>query len=539
MKIPLFIGIVVGFVLTVDLRADELLPSNRSIGEAIDHYVDAKLKKAKIAPAPAAAGATLVRRLYLDLAGRIPTAMEAQTFINSKDPQKRQKLIEDLTASPEYLRHNATEFDVFLRNENPDGGSVRSYLLAAFQENRPWDRMFRDLIGAGEKAHSAKPEQYVLKRLRDRDVLARDVSSVFFGLNISCAQCHRHPYIGTITQHYFYGMREFFAASYDFKGNLLDRKYVKPGEFKAKSGKMQPVSLMFLDGKQIERPKDALTVADLTKAIQEESKLIEKLAKEKSKELPDQPTFRARVKLAEIGLSTENRDRFAKALVNRLWYRFYGHGLVMRVDQLHANNAPSHPELLDWLARDFIEHKYDIKRLIVGLVSSNAYARTSQWNGKSPPTPDHFAVAAIRPLTPGQWGASFHLVANPTLFGSDKSVTSREKVATALETAGKGAEAFIDYPRDDSPISASESMRLSNDAGIQKSLVGRAASLVKQKDRKSQITESVWIVLSRPPTDSEVELFDKYLERRKDRPEAGLHQMIWALVNSPEFRFNH
>ncbi len=539
MKIHLFFAIAVGFVNTVGARADELLPSNRSIGEAIDHYIDAKLKKAKIVPAPPADDATLVRRLFLDLAGRIPTAVEAQAFISSKDPQKQQKLINELALYPEFIRHNATEFDVFLRNENPDGGSVRPYLLAAFQENRPWDQMFRALIGAGEKAHPAKPEQYVLKRLKDRDVLARDVSSVFFGLNISCAQCHRHPYVNTLTQDYFYGMREFFASSYDFKGNLLDRKYVKPGEFKAKTGKMQPVSLMFLDGKQVQRPKDELAVADLTKAIQEESKLIEKLGKEKSKELPAQPTFRARAKLAEIGLSMENRDRFAKALVNRLWYRFYGHGLVMRVDQLHANNAPSHPELLDWLARDFIENKYDIKRLIVGLVSSNAYARTSQWNGKSPPTPDHFAVAAVRPLTPGQWGASFHIVANSALFGPDQSFAGREKAATALENAGKEAEKFIEYPRDESPISASESMRLSNDAGIQKSVAGRTPALLKLKDRKSQISESVWTVLSRPPTDSEVELFDKYLERRKDRPEAGLQQMIWALVNSPEFRFNH
>jgi hypothetical protein len=539
MKIPLLIGIVVGAVLTVDLRAEELLPSSRLIGEAIDHYIDAKLKKAKIAPAPAADAATLVRRLYLDLAGRIPTAIESRTFIDSKDPQKRQKLIEELAGSPEYIFHNATEFDVFLRNENPDGGSVRSFLVGAFQENRSWDQVFRDLIGAGETDHKAKPEQYVLKRLKDRDVLARDISSVFFGLNISCAQCHRHPYIETLTQDYFYGMREFFAASYDFRGNLLDRQYVKPGEFKTKSGKMQAVSLMFLDGKQIERPKEDSAIADLAKAIQEESKIIEKMAKEKSKELPAQPAFRARVKLAEIALSPENRYRFAKALVNRLWHRFYGHGLVMRTDQMHANNPPSHPELLDWLARDFIEHKYDVNRLIVGLVSSNAYARSSQWKGDSPPTPDHFAVAGIRPLTPGQWGASFHMVTNPSLFGPEKNSAGREKVATTLESAGKAAEAFIEYPRDDSPISASESMRLSNDAGIQKSVASRTMALVKLKDRKSQISEAVWIVLSRPPTASELELFDSYLERRKERPEAGLQQVIWALVNSPEFRFNH
>ncbi len=530
------IAIVIGFILAADSRADELLPANKPYGEVIDHYIGAKLKKEKITPVPQANDATLVRRLYLDLAGRIPSPAEAQAFINSKDPQKRLKLIEELAATPEFLQHNATEFDIFLRNENPESISVRSYLLTAFKANQPWDQTFRDLIGASEKSHPAKPEQYVLKRLKDRDVLARDVSSVFFGLNISCAQCHRHPYVKTLTQDYFFGMREFFAASYDFQGNLLDRKFVKPGEFKAKEGKMQPVSLKFLNGKTVESPKVDLSAADLAKAIQEESKAIEKMAKEKSKELPAQPTFRARTKLAELALDAENRDRFAKALVNRLWYRFYGHGLVMRVDQLHANNAASHPELLDWLARDFIEHKYDVKRVILGLVSSNAYARTSQWQGKSPPAPDLFAVAPIRPLTPGQWGASFKMVSSPGLFGSIQKEGEREKLAEGL---AKESPMFIEYPRDDSPISASESMRLSNDAGIQKSLVGRAASLLKLKDHKSQITEASWVVLSRPPTAAELELFESYLERRKDRPEAGLHQMIWALVNSPEFRFNH
>ncbi len=536
MKLSYSIAIVIGFILAADSQADDLLPANKPFGEVIDHYINAKLKKAKIAPAPQANDATLVRRLYLDLAGRIPSPAEAQAFINSKDPQKRLKLIEELAATPEFLQHNATEFDIFLRNENPESISVRSYLLTAFKANQPWDQTFRDLIGASEKSHPAKPEQYVLKRLKDRDVLARDVSSVFFGLNISCAQCHRHPYINTLTQDYFFGMREFFAASYEFQGNLLDRKFVKPGEFKAKEGKMQPVSLKFLNGKTVESPKVDLSAADLAKAIQEESKAIEKMAKEKSKELPAQPTFRARTKLADLALDAENRDRFAKALVNRLWYRFYGHGLVMRVDQLHANNAASHPELLDWLARDFIEHKYDVKRVILGLVSSNAYAQTSQWQGKSPPTPDLFAVAPIRPLTPGQWGASFKMVSSPGFLNSISKTGEREKLAEGL---AKESPVFIEYPRDDSPISASESMRLSNDPGIQKSLVGQAANLLKLKDRKSQITEAAWIVHSRQPTSAELELFDSYLERRKDRPEAGLQQMIWALVNSPEFRFNH
>ena len=532
--------VMIGPMIAPSAHADEPLPPDRPIAEVIDHYLDLKLKTAKVAPAPQATDATLVRRLYLDLAGRIPAAVEARDYLKATDSQKRTKLIEELLASPEFVRHNAIEFDVFLRNDNTEAGSVRGYLLKAFQDNRPWDQMFRDLLGAAEKPDPAKPEQYVTKRLKDRDSLTRDISSVFFGLNISCAQCHRHPYIKSLTQDYFFGMREFFASSYEFQGNLLDRRFTKPSEFKAKDGKVQPVKLMFLNGKTVDREKGLAT--DLAKAIQEESKEIEKLAKAyaKTKELPPPATFRPRSKLAELALAPENRDLFAQAIVNRLWYRFYGYGLVMRTDQMHANNPASHPELLQWLTRDFIAHQYDLKRLIGGLVSSKAYARSSQWDDKEAPAPQLFAVATIRPLTPQQWAMSFSVANNPSFFKPGLSRDMREKSLAAIETQSKGLENLIEYPREDMQIPITESLKLSNDAAILKSVGGQLLPvLMKSKDRKQQIEESVWAVLSRPPTPDDYDLFDSYLEKRKDRPTAGLQQMLWALINSPEFRFNH
>ena len=534
--------LLAGLLLSLTTRATgaELLPADRPPPDVIDHHVDLQLQKAKVTPAPQADDATFVRRLYLDLAGRIPTPSEAREYIDSTDPKKRDKLVTELLASPEFIRHNANEFDAFLRNDNGDGGSVRQYLIAAFKEGRPWDRMFRDLIGAAETPHPAKPEQYITRRLKDRDALTRDISSVFFGLNISCAQCHTHPYLKSLTQDYFFGMREFFAASYDFQGNLLDRRFVKPAEFKPKVGAARPVKMMFLNGQTVDR--GAEPADDLAKAIQEESKAIEQLGKAyaKDKVLPPQAKFRAREKLADLALKPENRDLFARAMVNRLWHRFYGYGLVMRVDQMHANNPGSHRELLDWLTRDFIAHGYDLKRLLAGLVSAKAYARRSEWKGTPVPAPELFAVASVRPLTPAQWATSFQLANNPALIGRDKTFEAREKALTALETAAKPLENLIQYPRDDVPIPVNESMRLSNDPGLNKTIGAQLLpTLKKASDRKVQITEAVWAVLSRPPAAAEYELFESYLERRKDRPDAALQQMVWALINSPEFRFNH
>ncbi|MFM8270734.1 MAG: DUF1549 domain-containing protein [Gemmata sp.] len=531
--------LAVGVTANTTTGAD-LLPADRPVPDVIDHHVDLQLQKAKVAPAPQADDATFVRRLYLDLAGRIPTPAEAREYIDSTDPKKREKLVAELVASPEFIRHNANEFDAFLRNDNGDGGSVRPYLIAAFKENRSWDRMFRDLLGAAEAPHPAKPEQYVLRRLKDRDALTRDVSSVFFGLNISCAQCHNHPYIESLTQDYFFGMREFFAASYDFQGNLLDRRLVKPAEFKPKTGAARPAKLLFLNGQTVEREGEP--AADLAKAIQEESKAIEQLGKAyaKDKVLPPQAKFRAREKLADLALKPENRDLFARAMVNRLWYRFYGYGLVMRVDQMHANNPASHPELLDWLTRDFVAHGYDLKRLIAGLVSAKAYARSSEWKGTPVPALELFAVASVRPLTPAQWATSFQLANNPAQIGRDKTFEAREKALIALETAAKPLENLIQYPRDDMPIPVTESMRLSNDLGLNKTIGAQLLpTLKKATDRKAQITEAVWAVLSRPQSADEYELFESYLERRKERPDAALQQLVWALLNSPEFRFNH
>ncbi len=534
--------LLVGLLLSLTTRAHaaELLPADRPVPDVIDHHVDQQLQKAKVTPAPQADDATLVRRLYLDLAGRIPTPSEAREYIDSTDPKKRDKLVAELVASPEFVRHNANEFDAFLRNDNGDGGSVRPYLLAAFKEGRLWDRMFRDLIGAAETPHPAKPEQYITRRLKDRDALTRDISSVFFGLNISCAQCHTHPYLKSLTQDYFFGMREFFAASYDFQGNLLERRFVKPADFKPKVGAARPVKMMFLNGQTVDR--GAEPADDLAKAIQEETKSIEQLGKAyaKDKVVPPQSKFRAREKLADLALKPENRDLFARAMVNRLWFRFYGYGLVMRVDQMHANNPGSHPELLAWLTRDFIAHDYDLKRLIAGLVSTKAYARSSEWKGDPVPAPELFAVGSVRPLTPAQWAASFQLANNPALIGRDKTSEAREKALAALENAARPLESLIQYPRDDIPIPVNESMRLSNDPGLNKTIGAQLLpTLKKASDRKAQITEAVWAVLSRPPAAAEYELFESYLERRKDRPDAALQQMVWALLNSPEFRFNH
>jgi hypothetical protein len=528
------IALILGVAFSV--QAQELLPPDRPIGEVIDHYLDAKLAHAKVAPAPPAPDMTVVRRLYLDLIGRIPAGVEAR--LASKQTFDRSQLIATLIASPGFARHNADEFDVLLRNSNVDAPNLRPYLVQAFQENRPWDVMFRDLIGASESPAATKPEAFVLKRLKDNDALTRDVSSVFFGLNITCAQCHHHPEIKKLSQDYFFGMKAFFASSYDFQGNLLERQYVKFGDFKDKKGETRKVSMMFLSGTKVE--VDALPEKELLDAIQNEAKVIQEKAKAfaKSKEMPPFPKFQARKRLADIALDHANREMFARSIVNRLWFRFYGHGLVMRVDQMHSENAASHPELLQWLARDLIANKYDLKRVIAGLVSSRAYARSSEWKGDRP-AKELFAFAPTRPLTPTQWAMSYHIANQPEVFKPDDPGEVRKKKIADAEK-GVGSFAFIEQPFDEYQVGIDEPLKLSNDEGLLKAMGNKLIPVLKKlPDTRQQIDEAAWTVLSRPATPEEHRLFVEFLEQRKDRPDDGLRQVLWAMINSPEFRFNH
>ena len=535
--------LLAAFSAAVPTRAGEpLLPADRSIGDVVDHYLDAKLQKEKVEPAPAADELTMARRLYLDLAGRIPTAAEAKQYAASTDPKKRLQLIDDLIDSVGFVHHNANEFDRVLVNENSNSPNMRPYLLAAFTEKRSWDRMFREMLGLNTdqaKSNPTKPQEFVRSRLGDQDLLTRDVSSIFFGLNISCAQCHKHPEISALTQDYFFGMKAFFGRTHDFQGHLIEKHAALPVSFTAKNGKTLPVVPMFLSGEKVELPK--IPEDQAKKAVAEESKRLGELSKDfaKTKKLPPPAELNLRQRLADLALSDANRDRFAKAIVNRLFHRFYGRGLVMRLDAMHAENPASHPELLAWLSRDFIAHDYDLVRLIRGLVSSRAYARSSRWEGKSAPAPELFAVAAIRPLTRQQWGVSHQMVSDPAKISGKERPEVRQQLE-AFVMGPKNNFTLIEQPRDDLQIGVSESLKLSNSPLLVKATGDKLAiALAKLPSRTQQIEEATWTVWSRPPTAKETELMSAYLEQRQSSPVEGVQQLIWALVNSPEFRFNH
>jgi hypothetical protein len=523
-----------------DDQVKGLLPPDVSVERAVDHYLDAALAAAKVRPVPPAEDAALLRRLTLDLVGRIPTPAEVQEYLASSDPQKKVKLVDRLMATPAFGRHQALEFTTLLQPETSNkrkgaaAGGLRDYLAGAFAENRPWDLIFRDLLlpdASNPKTRGA--EEFLRSRIKDLNRLTVDVSIAFFGVNISCAQCHDHPHVHDWKQDHFYGMKAFFARTFD-KGGRLEERDQGVVKFIPNKGKEKVAQVMFLTGKVVEEPT---LPSPAPKEKKKGGQVRPSAGKPDKSAASTKPGLRA--KLVELALEPGQRDYFARAVVNRVFYRLMGRGLVMPLDQMHSANPPSHPELLQWLARDLIEHRYDLRRLVRGLVLTNAYARGSRWEDGEAPEDKLFAVAQVRPLTPMQLAVSLRLAAaDPESFGKDA------KKLEALEKSAARLASLFPQPGDNFQVGASEALLFANNEGLLKELLADApGSLVNRlkqvPDLDKRADLAVRSVLSRPARPEEVKALVEYMRQRADRPVEACRQTVWALLASAEFRFNY
>jgi Protein of unknown function (DUF1549)/Protein of unknown function (DUF1553) len=521
------------------IPADELLPPGRPIEQVIDHYIDLNLKEENVKAVGQADDATLIRRLTLDLVGRIPTVSETRAFVESTDPDKRAKLVDRLMPSPAFTRHQATEIDTVLMASVR--GTIRDYLLKALTANRGWDQVFREVMLPDETRPDLKGAgEFLRQRVTDLDKVTADVSSLFFGVNVSCARCHDHPLVMDWKQDHFFGMKSFFNRTFDNGGFLGEREYgvVK---FKTVKGLDKQANFMFLTGKVIE------VAGSKDPSNDEQKKERERLeTAKKNKTAPPAPKVSARGQLVDLALQPEQRGYFARAFVNRTWYRLFGFGLVMPLDQMHSANPPSHPELLDWLARDTAENRYELRRLVRGLVMSKAYSRSSRWeSNENFPLPKLFAVARVRPLTPMQLATSLRLAtSDATRFGPPTKPDEVERQLDGIEGSARGYASMFEQPGEDFQISVTEALLFSNGDRIQKEMLndggGQLIGLLKlSKDRKAAIDLAVRTVLCRPPQEDESKLMEQYLKNREDRPVEAYRQLVWALLTSAEFRFNH
>jgi hypothetical protein len=527
---PLFVVLAIRPALAED--AAELQPPDRPIAEVVDHYVDLNLKAAGVGAAEQADTANILRRTVLDLVGRIPTAAEAKQYLADERPNKREATVDRLIASPSFARHQANELSTLLMGKPDD--KLLKYLKVAVEENRPWDQIFRDLI-AGEDEHT---REFLKTRVKDLDRLANDASVVFFGVNVSCAQCHDHPLVSEWTQAHFFGMKSFFSRTFE-NGDFLGERDYGLVSYKTTGGEDKTAQLMFLTGTVLEEPEEKKLTDDEKK---KEKELLEQLKKDKK--APPAPVFSRRAQLTDVALRDEERGYFARSIVNRVWARLFGRGLVAPVDQMHPENPASHPELLEWLARDLITHGYDLRRLTRGLVLSKTYSVSSRWHSDEHPAPDLFAVANVRPLTPLQYATSLRLASmSPAWFPEDIASEEFTKRIEQVENSARGFARLIEQPTEDFQVSVTEALLFNNSSRINTEFLRDAGdTLVGQlktiEDPKALIEAAVWNVLTRPAA-SEADTLARYLEQYQENRVVAAQQLVWALLTTNEVRFNY
>lgn len=514
-------------VLAACKAATAAPPDPQSLADRIDRRLAARWGAVGVEPAPAADDAEFLRRAYLDLTGRIPHPADARAFLADPDPDKRAKLIDDLLDSPRSAAHFAAVWRAALVPETAATAEARffqpgfeAWLRQRFRANAPYDRLVRELLTAPISADPKAPEPvlrrpidpnplafFAVKEARPEN-LAAAASRVFLGLQLECAQCHDHPFAAW-SRDQFWGQAAFFAGLERHGTGLFAPVSEAAGRREIKvTATGRTVSAVFLDG----MPPDWVSGKS------------------------------PRVVFADWVTAKDN-PFFARAAANRVWGQLFGVGIVDPVDDFHDENKPSHPELLDELAKGFADAGFDLRFLIGSICRTQAYQRTSRQTHPGQADPRLYARMPVRGLTGEQFFDSLALATGyrePTAdrAGFDRGRNSpRDRFLTQFALQGKPAEPETSVP---------QALALMNGAFVHDATtLGTSPTLVAVRetpgmDTAERIDTLFLATLSRRPTAKERDRLVAFVEgggtgRRADR----LADMFWVLLNTAEFRLNH
>lgn len=510
--------------------------------DAINRAVAERLAADGVVPADGIDDARFLRRVTLDLAGRIPTPAEQSAFRDDPSPGKRVIVVDRLLASADFEFHHRNELNRHLMGSRSVSDAWNAYLLTATREHRTWDRLFREImLPEREATADSGAGEFLKQRAQGLDVLTNDVAVLLFGVNVSCAKCHDHPLVSDWTQDHYFGLASFFQRTYPTQRGLVAEKFDGRLKFTTVAGEEKQAAFLFLSGEAIDEP--TLTWTDDARKTTEEA--VAKAEKEAEAPAPPLPEFSPRVELVRISVAQGADGFLARNYVNRTWARLIGHGLVHPLDQMHSENPSSHPELLASLARDFVEHGYDAPGLIRAIVLSDVYARDSRWTDGERPPPELFAVGIIRPLTPRQLALSLDIATTrPQALAEATADVNWPARREQLESRSVSLAGRLELPDDGFQVSVDEALLFSNGSSITDEYLQAAedrlvGALAANTDFAASAAQAFVSVLSRSPREDEIAAVTAYLEQRSDRPVAGWQQVVWALLASPEFRFNH
>lgn len=513
--------------------------------QRIDQLVMAKASDRPVAEVVDDAG--FLRRVYLDLAGRIPSVGEIREFLADSRPDKRAAVIDRLLASEDYPRRMQELWHVILMERRADDPKWADYLRKSFAANKPWNVLCREMLYPDPTSEETLGSSFFYtKRLEnygqnpvDHPGLTRDVGRMFLGMDLQCAQCHDHLFVDEYKQRDFQGL--FLVYSNLFLRKDKDLQYPAVGE-KLLTKKAEFMSVFEKVTKETGPRLPGGPEFEIV-TFEKDQEWLE--PPDRKRNFLGTPKYSALKELAEH-LPTPDNPAFARNAVNRFWFILMGRGLVHPLDLHHVDNPPSHPEVLDLLASEFVAHQFDIKWLLRELAMTQTYQRSSVLpEGDRPPPQESFLVAIEKRLLAEQLLTSvLEATGQRARFapaGDDKKESSQ---LTNLQA--KFVKAFANPPQEpeeEFAPSLQSALFLLNDASVLELMAPRddnlADRLVKLSEPRALAEELYLSVLTRLPSDEEQAEVADFLAQQTDRKQIAVSQLIWALMASTEFCVNH
>ena len=528
-----FQGKVAVYSASVMLGAPvEGLPAPKNF---VDEHVFANLKTLGIPPSPPCDDATFLRRVTLDIAGRLPTDSEATAFLASQDVEKRDKVVDDLLRSPDYADYFANKWTALLKNRRDDVSDIVSnfafhaWVRDSLLANKPYDQFVRELLGATGTVIGNPPVAWY-KRVKEPKQQLEDVAQLFLGVRMQCAQCHHHPF-ERWSQDDYYSLAAFFSQ--------VGRK---PSATRGED--------LIFHKRGIAVAHNMKTGAPLKPAALGDA--IPEIAADED----------PRLRLADW-LRQKDNPFFAKALVNRYWKHFFQRGLIEPEDDIRDTNPPTNPALLSALEQHFVASGFDLKELVRVITQSRAYQLSELPNEHNLVDRQNYSRFYPRRLP-----AEVLLDAIDALAGTQTEFTnlppgtravalpdnSYNQSSPFLRVFGRPeGESVCECERVQSS-SLAQSLHLINAPDIKAKLAspsGRAERLAKDtRPVDEKVRELYLTAFSRAPRPEELKTAVDYLSevpltadgKPGDPAQAArenFQDLIWALINTKEFLFNH
>jgi hypothetical protein len=511
--------------------------SNPPESNYVDKHILAKLKMLSIQPSDICTDQEFVRRAYMDLCGILPSAQEVKTFLDSKERDKRARLINALLERPEYADLWTLKWsDVFRSTRKTielKGTFVfQKWLHSHIAKNTPLDTIIHDMITARGSTF-ANPAANYYRIARDPSNLAETTAQLFLGIRMQCAKCHNHPF-ERWTQDDYYSLAAFFARV------KQRRDPVEPGDAQKKNGAEY---IYVLRSGEVVQPRTGRTMPPRFMG---------------DHEVPKIPAETDRREILANWLTSAKNPFFAKSLVNRVWYHLNGRGIVDPVDDFRDSNPSANDELLDALAKDFIDHKFDVKHLIRTIMASRTYQLSAQTNDFNKEDNKYFSHAVTKLHTAEElFDALCYVTDVPERFPGVPLGTRAVQLPDGevnnpfLKTFGQPARELACECERESDSNLAQALQLINGPAVNDRLrnpnnrIGKL--LAKKMPERDILNELFLVALSRQPTAADAKAMLEHVNNdpmaHRPRAEAekrkAWEDVLWALINSKEFLFRH